>query len=334
MGLGPLAFCRQLHLSPEKSGAHLSLKTASQSPDEETTSSFKSVLRLFRFLDGHSAHALSFSSHPSTIAREAHMDNPNPAKAAKVDEIAGKLESAGTVLVTEYRGLDVPAQAELRAAIKTAGGEFKIYKNTLAKLAAERTGVDIDGHLTGPTALAFAYAPEGGQADPVALSKALVDFQKENAALIIKGGVMDGATIGIDDVSALSKVPPREEMLANFAGLLQAPMAQFAGLLNAMPTKLAQLTAALIEKGGAGVADEPAAEEAPAEEAAAEEAPAEEAPAEEAAAEEAPAEEAAAKESDAAEAATEDAAADDAAASDQTEESADAGSEDTDDKED
>jgi len=251
------------------------------------------------------------------------MDNPNPAKAAKVDEIAGKLEEAGTVLVTEYRGLDVPAQAQLRAAVKEAGGEYKIYKNTLTKLAAERTGTDLGDHLTGPTALAFAYPPaDGGQADPVMLSKALTEFAKTNEALVIKGGVMDGALIGVDDVQALSKVPPREEMLAKFAGLLQAPMAQFAGLLNAMPTKLAQLTAALIEKGGAGVADEsaPAAEEAPAEEAPTEDAPADEAPAEE--------------ETDAAEAAPEDAATDEAAASDQTEESADAGSEETDDKED
>ncbi len=118
------------------------------------------------------------------------MDNPNPDKAAKVDEIAGKLETAGTVLVTEYRGLNVPAQAQLRAAVKDAGGEFKIYKNTLTKLAAERTGMAIDEHLTGPTALAFAYPPEGGQADPVALSKALTEFQKSNEALVIKGGVM------------------------------------------------------------------------------------------------------------------------------------------------
>jgi len=257
------------------------------------------------------------------------MDNPNPAKVAKVDEIATKLESAGTIVVTEYRGLDVPAQAELRAAVKQAGGEFKIYKNTLTKLAAERTGVALDSdQLTGPTALAFAYAPEGGQADPVALSKALTEFQKTNEALIIKGGIMDGAAIGVDDVNALSKVAPREELLAKFAGLLQAPMSQFAALLQAMPTKLAQLTQALIEKGGAGVADEAAA---PADDAAA---------ADEAPAEEAPAEEAAAEETDAAEAATEDAAeaestdSDDAAASDQTEEPAEADSEETDDKED
>ena len=216
------------------------------------------------------------------------MDNPNPDKVAKVDEIAGKLETAGTVLVTEYRGLDVPAQAQLRAAVKDAGGEFKIYKNTLTKLAAERTGLALDEHLTGPTALAFAYPPEGGQADPVALSKALTEFQKTNDALVIKGGVVDGAVIGPDDVTALSKVPPREEMLAQFAGLLQAPMSQFARLLNAMPTKLAQLTQALIEKGGAN----PGAADAAAEETPAEETPAEEAPAEEAAApaeEEAPA---------------------------------------------
>ena len=242
------------------------------------------------------------------------MENPNAAKVAKVDEIATKLEAAGTVVVTEYRGLDVPAQAELRAAVKNAGGEFKIYKNTLTKLAAARTGIELDDHLTGPTALAFAYPPEGGQADPVALSKALVEFQKANEALVIKGGVMDGAVLGADEVNALSKVAPREELLAKFAGLL-----------NAMPTKLAQLTAALIEKGGAGVAEE---------------APAEEAPAEEAPADDAPAEEAVAEETDAADAATEDAAepesadSDDAAASDQTEESAPADSEDTDDKED
>ncbi len=250
------------------------------------------------------------------------MDNPNPAKVAKVDEIATKLETAGTVVVTEYRGLDVPAQAQLRAAVKDAGGEFKIYKNTLTKLAAERTGVALGEHLAGPTALAFAYAPEGGQADPVSLSKALTEFQKTNDALVIKGGVMDGAVIGPDDVTALSKVPPREEMLAMFAGLLQAPMSRFAGLLNAMPTKLAQLMQALIEKRGAGVAFEEvqAAEEAPAEEA--------------------PAEEVAADETDAAPAAKEDAVepestdSDDAAASDQTEESAAADSEDTNDKED
>jgi len=269
------------------------------------------------------AHAHS-SFYAFSTAREANMDNPNADKVAKVDEIASKLEAAGTVVVTEYRGLDVPAQAQLRAAVKDAGGEFKVYKNTLTKLAAERTGLALQGHLTGPTALAFSYPPEGSPADPVALTKALTDFQKEHDALVIKGGVMDGAEISAADVAALSKIAPREELLAEFAGLLQAPMSQFAALLQAMPTKLAQLTQALIEKGGANPsAEAPAAEEAPADEATAQETDAPEAASD-----------------DAAEAAPDDAAepestdSDESAASDQTEEAAPADSEDTNEKED
>lgn len=216
------------------------------------------------------------------------MDNPNPKKVAKVEEIATKLEAAGTVVVTEYRGLDVPAQAALRQALRDAGGEFKIYKNTLTRIAAEKQGLDFGEHLTGPSALAFAYGSDDTPADPVGLAKALTDFAKENEALVIKGGVMDGEPIGTEEVTALSKVPPREEMLAKFAGLLQAPMSGLAGLLQAMPRDFAGLVKALIDKGGAGVAEETPAEEtaeAPAEEtaeAAAEEAA--EAPAEEAAA--------------------------------------------------
>jgi len=232
------------------------------------------------------------------------MDNPRPDKVAKVDEIAGKLESSGTVLVTEYRGLDVPAQAALRQAIKDAGGEYKIYKNTLTKIAADRAGVDFGDHLSGPTALAFATPDDTGVTDPVSLSKALTDFAKTNGALVIKGGVMDGDAIDAAQIDALSKVPPREEMLAKFAGLLQAPMAKFAGLLQAMPRDMAGLLKALIDKGGAGVADEAAAEEAPADEAPVEEAASDEATSDD----EAPAEETdAAEASDDAEAATEDA---------------------------
>ncbi len=269
------------------------------------------------------------------------MDNPNPDKVATVDEIATKLQAAGTVVVTEYRGLNVPAQATLRAAVRDAGGEFKIYKNTLTRLAAERTGMPLNEHLTGPTALAFSYPPEGSAADPVALTKALTEFQKTNGALVIKGGVMDGAPITADDVTALSKVLPREELLAKFAGLLQAPMSQFARLLNAMPTKFAALTQALIEKGGAN----PSAEAAAAPAAIVDDAVADDAAADDAVADDAVADDAAAEETDApeaasAEAATEDAAesesndSDATAASDQTEEPAVADSEDTDDKED
>lgn len=218
-----------------------------------------------------------FTYFVSAPIDEESMDNPNPKKVAKVEEIATKLEAAGTVVVTEYRGLDVPAQAALRQALRDAGGEYKIYKNTLTRIAADKRGLDFGEHLSGPTGLAFACGTEDTPADPVGLAKALTDFAKENEALVIKGGVMDGDPITTEEVTALSKVPPREEMLAKFAGLLQAPLSGFAGLLQAMPRDFAGLVKALIDKGGAGVAEEAPAEEAPAEEAAAEEAAGEEA---------------------------------------------------------
>lgn len=185
------------------------------------------------------------------------MDNPNPEKVKTVEQIADKLSTAGSVVVTDYRGIAVAEQGELRAAIRKAGGEYKIYKNTLARIAAEKAGVDIAEHLVGPTALAFVYpGDDGSPADPVGLSKALVEFSKNQPNLVIKGGFVDGSAVAAADVEALSKIPPRDQMLANFAALLQAPMAKMAGLLQAMPRDFAGLLKALIDKGGAGEAED------------------------------------------------------------------------------
>lgn len=181
-------------------------------------------------------------------------ENPKPAKVAIVDEVKQNLEGADAVVATEYRGLDVPQQAELRAAVKSAGGEIKIYKNTLARLAATDLGLEIDELLTGPTALAFTKpGTDDAPADPVALTKALQDFADANEAFVIKGGLMDGAPLAPADVAALAKVPPRDVMLAKFAGLLQAPMANLASLMQAAPQKLAGLIKALVEEQGGEV---------------------------------------------------------------------------------
>jgi len=178
-------------------------------------------------------------------------ENPKPAKVAAVAELKEKLEAADAVVATEYRGLDVPQQAALRAAISGAGGELKIYKNSLARIAANDLGLDMDDLLTGPTALAFTKpGSDDAPADPVALTKALQDFADENEAFVIKGGFMDGDTIGVDDVKALSKVPPREVMLSKLAGLFQAPMSNLASLFQAAPQQLAGLIKSLIEEKG------------------------------------------------------------------------------------
>ena len=127
-------------------------------------------------------------------------------------------------MLTEYRGLDMTSIQTLRRALRDAGADYKVYKNTLARFAARDAGFDIEDQLVGPTAFAFtATKADGSPGDPVMLAKALKEFAKTNEALIIKGGLMDGALLSSDDVKALAEVAPREELLAQFAGLLAAP---------------------------------------------------------------------------------------------------------------
>ena len=222
------------------------------------------------------------------------MENPRPEKVAVVDEVRAKLESADAAVLTEYRGLNVSATAELRRALRDAGGEYKVYKNTLVRFAARDLGLEIDDLLTGPTAIAFV------EGDPVTVAKALRDFAKTNPALVIKGGLLGTQPLSGDDVKALADVEPREVLLAKFAGLLAAPLQQFAGMLQALPRDFAYGLKALIDQGGAPGA--PASAPAPvADEAPVDEAPADETPAAEA---EAPADETPAAEADASDATT------------------------------
>jgi len=226
------------------------------------------------------------------------MGDPRPDKVAVVDEVKQKLAEADGAMLTEYRGLDVRALAELRRALRDAGGEYKIYKNTLVRLAARDAGLEIDDLLTGPTAIAFVgEKADGSASDVAAVAKALKDFAKTNDALVIKGGVVDDELLSADDLKALAELPSRDVLLSMLAGALQAPMAKFAGLLAAVPRDFAYGLQALIEKGGgpdaaadAPVAETVAEEETPAEEAAEEDASEEDTPAEEATSEEASAE--------------------------------------------
>jgi len=207
------------------------------------------------------------------------MGDPRPEKVAVVDEVKQMLADADGAMLTEYRGLDVAALADLRRALRDAGGEYKIYKNTLVRLAARDAGLEIDDLLTGPTAIAFVGDKADGSAgDVAAVAKALKDFAKTNDALVIKGGVVDDQLLSADDLKALAELPSRDVLLSMLAGALQAPMAKFAGLLAAVPRDFAYGLQALIEKGGGpdAAADAPVIEEAPAEDAA-EEAPAEDA---------------------------------------------------------
>ncbi len=180
------------------------------------------------------------------------MENPREDKVAVVAEVKDRLEQSSAVMVTEYRGLSVKALAELRRALRPAGGSYKVYKNTLVRLAADDAGVDLAEHLTGPTALTFTETtPEGDPGDVVTVAKVLKDFAKANPDLIIKGGMFDGAPIDAEGVNALAEVEPREVLLSKLAGLMAAPMQQLAGLLQALPRDFAYGLQALIDQGGA-----------------------------------------------------------------------------------
>ena len=225
------------------------------------------------------------------------MDNPRPEKVAVVDEVRERLSSASATLLTEYRGLKVGELAELRRNLRAAGGDYKIYKNTLVRFAVRDLGIEgVEELLVGPTAVAFV------EGDAAAVAKALRDYSRTNPNLVLKGGVLGGKALSADETRALAELPSREVLLARIAGGLAAPMQQFAGLLQALPRNFAYGLKALIDQGGAAGA--PEAAEAPAEEAPApaEETPVEaEAPAAEA---EAPAEEASTETTEAPEAET------------------------------
>ena len=196
-------------------------------------------------------------------------------KAAVVDEVRERLSSTEAAVLTEYRGLDVPALAELRRALRDAGGEYRIYKNTLVRFAAQELDLDLEDLLTGPTAIAFVgERADGSAGDPVSLAKALREFAKDHEELLIKGGLLDGKRLGVEEIAALAKIAPREVLLAQLAGAMQAPMQQFAGLIKALPQNLAYALQALIDQGGApgspeaptdAVADDAAADETDAE---------------------------------------------------------------------
>jgi len=170
-------------------------------------------------------------------------ENPRAEKVAVVDEVATKLQAADAVIITEYRGLKVGQLAGLRRQLRDVGGEYKVYKNTLARLGAAKAGVEgLDEMLLGPAGITFV------DGDIAGVAKTLRDAAKTNPLLVIKGGVMGGKVLSTNDVEALAELPSREVLLAMFAGALQAPLVKTAGLLQALPRNFAYGLKALIEQ--------------------------------------------------------------------------------------
>jgi large subunit ribosomal protein L10 len=187
-------------------------------------------------------------------------------KATAVADIAEQFSASTATLITDYRGLTVAALAELRRSL-AGSATYTVAKNTLIKRAASEAGVEgLDELFVGPTAIAFVSG------EPVDAAKAIKTFAKENKALVLKGGYMDGHALTVAEVERIADLESREVLLAKLAGAMKANLAKAAGLFNAPASQVARLAAALLEKRTAEEpAPAPAAEAAP--EAAAEAAP-------------------------------------------------------------
>jgi len=165
-----------------------------------------------------------------------------PDKVAAVAEIADEFRGASASVVTEYRGLTVTQLTALRRALGP-DVTYRIAKNTLVKRAAEDAGVDgLDALLTGPTAIAFVTG------EPVDAAKALRDFAKDNKALVIKGGYMDGNALSVDEVNRIADLESREVLLAKLAGAMKGNLSKAAGLFAAPASQVARLAQALADK--------------------------------------------------------------------------------------
>jgi large subunit ribosomal protein L10 len=190
-----------------------------------------------------------------------------PEKIAVVDEIRTKLAEADATVLTEYRGLTVPELAALRATLRGSNTEYKVFKNTLARRAVADSGLDgVAAMFEGPVAIAFV------RGDAASAAKALRDFGRTNPALVLKGGLLGSRVITSSDIEALAELPSRDALLAQVAGVFQAPLTKAAGLFQAFTRNFAYGVKALIDQRG-GVPDEPAEAEAPAAEAPEVEAP-------------------------------------------------------------
>lgn len=160
-----------------------------------------------------------------------------------VEEIKEKIEKSQSVVLVDYRGLNVDEVTQLRRKFREAGVDYKVYKNTLMKFAFKDTGYeDFNKYLTGPNAIAFGFD------DPVSPAKVTNDFAKDNDKLEVKAGIVDGKIVELDEIKRLADLPSREVLIAQALGGLNAPIAGFANVLQGTIRNLVYALNAVKEK--------------------------------------------------------------------------------------
>jgi large subunit ribosomal protein L10 len=160
-------------------------------------------------------------------------------KAVVIDEVAAEVAGAQSVVIAEYRGLDVASVTVLRKTARESGVYLRVLKNTLVRRALVGTPFEgLVGQLTGPLIYAIST-------DPVAAAKVLAEFAKSNEQLVVKGGALPDNVLDQNGIKALATMPSRDELLAKLLGTMQAPITQFVRTLNEIPTKFVRGLAAV-----------------------------------------------------------------------------------------
>ncbi|MFO7266344.1 MAG: 50S ribosomal protein L10 [Bacillota bacterium] len=174
---------------------------------------------------------------------EEVIEVPKPEKVAAVAKLQEDLAASQAVFVTDFRGLTVAQLTKLRRKLREAGAEYRVVKNTLARRAADEVGASaLNPLLVGPTGMAFA------KKDPVATAKVLNEFVKETKIFQVRGGLLQGKLLTPEGVQALADLPPREVLLAQVLGGLQAPISGLLFVLQGTLRKLVYVLDAVREK--------------------------------------------------------------------------------------
>jgi len=166
-----------------------------------------------------------------------------PEKESIVKEIKAALDASEFLFLADYRGMGVQKLAELRKVLAEADAEMHVYKNRYLGVAlGEDRRNELAGSLTGPTGVFT------GTGDPTAVAKILVTFKKENELPVLKGGTLNDKVLTDSDIEAMAKIPPREILLSQLVGTVQAPMTSLVGVMNAKVSSLLYVLKAIEEK--------------------------------------------------------------------------------------
>ena len=166
-------------------------------------------------------------------------------KGAEVEELAQRFKRASMALVSEYKGMTAAEATELRRRLRAVRGELRVAKNTLVRRAIKDTPfAPLEEKLGGPVGVILSFE------DPVAVAKTIVSFKDAGDKLKVRAGVLGGRPISLEDVRALATLPPKEVLMAQLLGLLQAPGSQLVRLLNEPGSALARVIDAIGKKNG------------------------------------------------------------------------------------